>query len=328
MLQIHRCFDPRAIAAVHAPAPPVLPRRDDAAAHRRARLAPRTPIVLLATDDAQAPAAAIARAATMARMLEAELHVLGVVEGGVRERPHLDATRELIARRIASVARTERAEVHVRTGALAASTIELGRSLAPLVVVLSPSAGGHGKVAVEIADELRTPVLVAREPRPNGPIVAATDMRDPRYPVLQASRTLARALHTPMTYVHNASPAVPTTLDPMGVPFAYLSVARLDEEVADAKLARLQRLAHEEGEDVDAVVVRSYGTVGAILEAARDRDADVVTVGRRPCSWLGRLLGRRVPERIVDRCRRSVLIVPIAREPADGPARRAPEGSA
>lgn len=168
------------------------------------------------------------------------------------------------------------------------------------------------KIACKLAEHFNRPVLVARDARPSGEVIAASDMSHTGYPVLTFARKFARPLDRPLTFFHNATPISVYTADPMGSAITYASVGALQAEQAVGRQARLRRLA---GADpmVKTMVTQSPNEVEAILLVAKERDADVVVVGHRRRSWLSRWFARDIAERIVERCSRSVLLVPVER---------------
>lgn len=185
---------------------------------------------------------------------------------------------------------------------------EIAREDTPGLVIVEPRIGAAK--ACQLADRLGAPVLVARGARLTGEVIAASDMRRARFPVLSVARDYARALDRKIVYFHNAKPLPEPSHDPVVGSSTYAGMLALQDNVAEAKSARLTRLATT-GEDVVSIVARTRSTVDAVLELARERDADIVVVGHRPRPWFSRLLGQGTTERIIERSRRSVLIVPV-----------------
>lgn len=268
---------------------------------------------MLALDDRHAPFVALDRAITLARKLSSDLLVVGAVAPGeyVEKR-----TRALLVRlmsRLELLVVPHSMQIIVREGTPCQVAVNVGRAADPVLVVMSPPKDTAGELAAVVSDTLRRPVLVAREPVPEGHVVVATDMLDLRYPVLSRCRPLVQALRRSATFVHNA-PATCLLAAPLEATRSHVPANWLAEIAADAKLARLQTLAAEAGDDVEAVVVRSDRTIDAILEVANGRNADVVAIGRSLGSGRGPSRSHHTSERVVDRCRRSVLVVPFERE--------------
>ena len=265
----------------------------------------RRPVVLLALDDGISPSVAIRRARAVAIDLGGDVRVVVALAPRDQHEPTAILSRTLD--RVHAVANV--LDVELRFGKLCEVASQAATEHCADLVVLSPDAGGTGSVASTIAECTRVPVLVARDPHPDGPIVAATNLIDRRYPVLTASRDLARTLHKRATFFHNAIPIPPGGYFaaigagvPMGRPGS-------DIGMAHQPLARLRALT--DGTDANVVVARSPATLDALLAVARERDADIVTVGQRRRSWLARLMGRGFTRELVDRCPRSVLVIPV-----------------
>jgi nucleotide-binding universal stress UspA family protein len=272
---------------------------------------PRRPIVLLMLTDGEPPDVAVERASWLADGIGGELHTVVVLAKDTAIAPGGSSAR--VFGRIGALAPADRNDIMIRSGNLGDVAIEIGAARHAALVVVSPDAGGDGDTAIAIGDALRIPVLVARELRPDGPVIAATDMSHLEYPVLKVSWELARRLHKSITFFHSAMPASLLTLNPIGGPVSYLgssALSGLSDEVVAAKLSRLHELAAG-ADDVEAVVARSRAPLDGILKIAHDRGADIVTVGHRRHSWLGRRFEGRLSEKLADRCSHSVLIVPV-----------------
>lgn len=271
-------------------------------------MAPPRPVILLALDDHWPPTDAIVRASRAATALGGDLHVVAALAKHRRDEPAKTLTR--IVDRIRDLAPSNKIDVELRAGDLSQIAIHVGRRRNAVLVIVSPDAGGDGDTAAKVADALKVPVLVARTPRPNGAMVAATDMAHLQYPVLVTSRQFAQALDTPLMFFHNATPVSMFTLNPMISGTPYIDTSGVARDAAEAKLSRLRALAGSE-DDVDVVVARSHETLDAILEVAVERKADIVAIGHRRRSWIARTLGRHLTAKVADRCDQSVLIVPV-----------------
>jgi nucleotide-binding universal stress UspA family protein len=181
---------------------------------------------------------------------------------------------------------------------------------APAVIVVDSALGAAE--ARRLVDKLDRPVLIARDARPNGELLAASDMSDAQFPVLARARCYARALERDITFFHNAKPMSVFVADPMSGGTSYASMLQMQEDVAAAKSAQLRNLA-KTGRHAAAFVARAANTIDALLDLATERDADVIVVGHRPRSGIRRLLGRSTAERVIGRSGRSVLVVPVDR---------------
>lgn len=253
--------------------------------HHSNRDEPRTAIVHLVVAIGSMPRIAVQRAAVLeiTGVAVPSWHTWGGPRGAAaRLREDLHS----LQLRITPV-------LHVRSGSVANVAIESARTTRPAVVVLSPDAGASGRAAIAISSTLGVRVLVVRAPRAARPVIAATDMRHANFPVLAASCDLARRLGKATTFFHNDNEL-------------------LEGTPSESRLARLQEIAASASIEVDAIVVRSPGTLDSILRLADLADADVVSIGTRPRPWHARLgLAPGLPERIVDRCNCSVYVVPM-----------------
>ncbi|MBA3393178.1 MAG: universal stress protein [Deltaproteobacteria bacterium] len=273
----------------------------------------KRPVVMLTLDEGRTPFVALDRAITLARKLSSDLLVVGAVASGERVEERTRAQLVRLMSRLDLLVVPHGIEIVVRQGAPCEVAVSVGKAADPVLVVMNPSNHTAGGLATAVSDALGRPVLVARDPVPEGHVVVATDMLDLRYPVLSRCRPLAQALRRSATFVHNA-PATCRLAAPLEATRSDVSANWLAQIAADAKLARLQTLAAEAGDDVEAVVVRSDRTVDAILEVANGRNADVVAVGHPIGSGRLRLRSHHTSERIVEHCRRSVLVIPFERE--------------
>jgi nucleotide-binding universal stress UspA family protein len=265
---------------------------------------------MLLLDHRTATRVAIQRASSVSNALDANLHVvLAIPRGTAPRHPSLVASHVLDVLR--SSAPRHGFELEVVRGSLAELGSEIARDEAAALVVVDSHLGS--KRACRLAHELGVPVLVARDARPDGDWIAASDMQHRKFPVLSVARDFARALERDIIYFHNAKPGPVYVADPMAGAASYVEMLKSQDESAAAKRERLESMARRQA-NARSRVVRAANTADALLQLARDRDADMVAVGHRRRSWLGRVLGRGTPERVVDHCRRSVLIVPLRRD--------------
>jgi nucleotide-binding universal stress UspA family protein len=277
----------------------------------RARSGP----VLLALKGLAEPAGALRRGAELARAAGTFLAVLRVrdehrhLPGEAATLPASPAPTNLelaerttlwITAELGDAVRTHR--VLLSDAGFDSEVVHTARMLRASLVVLASDAHQRAEHATYLALRSNVPVLVAREAHAGGAIVAATDLDTSDYPVLRRAAELARRLNAPAVFVHN-----------VGEPHAAAS------EVADsgrrARLADASRmLARLQGElapQATAVVSESATASDAVLAIAKDLDADLIVVGARQRSWLGRALGGLMAERTAWRAPRSVLIVPM-----------------
>ncbi|MEZ4300241.1 MAG: universal stress protein, partial [Polyangiaceae bacterium] len=196
-------------------------------------------------------------------------------------------------------------------GDVASVAARVAEELGAHIVVMGSAA--NGKIASEVACQARVPVFVARAPRA-GTIVAATDLSDPRFPVLRRAGDLAGRSDRRTTIVHNVPPATGFDLYSMGVTPRFWPAEHEDADILSQYRRRLSALAGTLGIPAEPVVMTSASTSAAILEVGQETDADLLVVGAHPRSWLGRLLSPSVAETVVDRAARSVLVLPLSGE--------------
>lgn len=264
-------------------------------------------LVALLLDGRAATAAAIQRASDLSEAIDAQLSVvLGMPRRAATTHPDLLVAYVIEMLRARAPRRSF--ELHVVCASIAEVGAEIARDLAADLAVVD--AGLGASEACRLVDDLGAPVLVARDERPEGTWIAASDMAYFGFPVLSVARDLARVLDRELVYFHNAAPVSVMASDPMAGAGSLTEVLKLQDDDAEAKRARLEQFAHADRR-ARGLVTRAGSTVGALLDLAADRDADVLVVGHHPRSWLWRLMGRGTAERVVKRSRRSVLVVPL-----------------
>ena len=281
--------------------------------------------ILLALFETGTPDESLQRAFTLCRRLSAELHVLRVLPAlsDVNPKvPSLSGTHAVAA--LTRIVRAEQetkawlantlpdeqsARLQVRCGAFAEQVAAHAAALGADLIVMPPGEGRFGITVTGLASATGRPVLVARAATSEAAIVGATDLEDAGYPVLRKAAELAFRLKARVVAVHNVNPIPDTVSKGVASPV----MRRSDEGVSEADMQRLAHLAEQVPVDADTVIGHEANTVDAILREARILDADLVVVGTRPRprSWLNRLIGGRVAAQVVNRARRSVLVVPL-----------------
>lgn len=262
------------------------------------------PSVLLVLDHTAPSRAAVIRACRLSRLLDATLQIVDVVPVSAA---HPAGTS--VISRAAHLPGGERCDVEITYGEVRESAERAISRYRPVIVVMGAARGVE--LACELVDRGRVTVIVARPERTNGPFIAASDMGHVGFPVVARALELAERYARELTLFHNANAYPRLAGNPMEPPTRYASISDLMEATVAAKVTRLRGIAggHER---VDAVISRSQDTEASVLELARERDADLVIVGRRAPSWLGRVLGHHLTEHLLERCQRSVMIVPVA----------------
>lgn len=280
--------------------------------------------VLLAAGE-RSPLLALIRASELAEELEAELHVLRVLSPPARSPaakfvstpPDSDEFRLLEAvlgcyreTRALSAQVSGRdggdARIEVRIGSFVDAVAQHAAGLRVMLVVVPAHDAEYGASITLLARTLDLPVLVARPPTQGETILAATDLRDPSYPVLHLAADLARHLALNVIALHNYAPP--------GAPQFPASSQSLSAEEEDELTDRAQRLdfatsaldAPSEG-----VVACLNSTVDAILGLARSSAAEVIVVGTRAPSLAGAALQCSVASEVAERAEPSVLVAPL-----------------
>ncbi len=243
--------------------------------------------VVLLLDHRSGVCIPVTRAARLCDVLGADLHAVLALPR--KDESLFRAQVSYLARLLEAVRPQRGHELEVVHGTPGEAGVAAARERDPEMVVVD--AGVGGREACRIVDDVGAPLFVARDPRAMGEMIAASDLIPHRLPVLSITRDYARALERPMTAFHNASPT-----DPLAT--------------TERRLKRLFGFARE-AHAADAVVAQGASTLESLLSLAHERDADVVAVGHRPCTWMSRLVGKRLAERVVRRCQRSVMVVPI-----------------
>lgn len=294
--------------------------------------------VLVATCFDEASAVALRRGQQMARILDARLVVLHVVppqswihvlfpqEHTTDARAMqdllveaLDTTRSWCEDVLGPLAAEP--TIILKRDHVARAILEAASELHASVIVLGDSPGSsggllEGSVATSVIYDAHSPVLIAREERPNHEIVAATDFSDAEYPALQQAARLGVRLGARVTFMHNVDASdYMAAASIFGLPITTTVLPR-EPDLARRK-HELEGLAHDIGTDIATAVVLGAGSAAAILDAARTRDADLVVVGARRRSRMAGRLSPGTAVTVARRARRSVLTVPLhGREPS------------
>lgn len=293
--------------------------------------------VLFACPDMHWPASALLRAGVLAEGLRDELFVLQVcapprTNWRQRHRPdplfalrrveNLERTRGAAIARCATLLWPTVPDERILSSegdfvdAVVQSAAELGVEL----IVLPPQCHDCGNTATRIVASARVPVLVARPGRSHNVVVAATNLADRRYPVLRQARSFGALLHADLLLVHNVVPSF-VSLSPET---AMLWLAGPPSLQAQLMQRRLAQAAEGLSRCVGTVVKTEPNTVHAILDAARQCDADLIVVGvTRSYSRWQRLWGHGVAARVTQQAQRSVLLFPVAPPSSESTAQAA-----
>jgi nucleotide-binding universal stress UspA family protein len=250
--------------------------------------------ILVGTSLDAASAIALRRAVALGRTFAAHIRVVFALPWGghpirVVEEEQRARVMEWAARKARVVLDPERVicRLDEPATALARDALESGASL----VVIGTS---HARSTAGLADRLLrlapVRVLVARLPRHRDAVVAATDLRDKRFPVARAAAAWANAYDARVTLIHNLE-AVSNLKD--------VSRKQLWPVLRD--LLHLTRALEPVRR---AHLSRGVSTPAAVSELVRAQAADLLVVGSR------RAGGRTVSD-LLATTSSSVLVVPI-----------------
>ncbi|HEY8079634.1 MAG TPA: universal stress protein, partial [Labilithrix sp.] len=174
-------------------------------------VAPRTVVAAVSLDAASL--VALLRASFFARQLGGELRVVHVLWEPAE--PSAVRLRES-ARIVLEWARGAGVDlppecVVIRAGSPDVELARVASTASTGLLVLGGRADGDsgspGHVARFVARNATAPVVVTSPPAPSRRVVAASDLRDERYPVLRAAAAFAVALGARATAVHNVEAA-------------------------------------------------------------------------------------------------------------------------
>jgi nucleotide-binding universal stress UspA family protein len=270
--------------------------------------------ILFVLRHTSRPRAALKMASALAAATQAELHLLSVLPhtGPFGER--VDDPRDVLAAwrcidECVTICRQTRAwfeetleetldlqRLRIRCGRPSGAIALRASELDARLVVLAPGADSLGPLAMSVARACSRPVLLARNSVAGGTVIAATDLRDGRYPVVRQASALGAALGARVVAVHN----VRCLSNPLGVcPDAG---ARPVLELPRQMLAELPA-------SLDLIVTTEVDPVGAILEQAQRHRSGVIVVGARSRS--GRRSDVSVPLEVIARSRCSVLVTSL-----------------
>jgi len=306
----------------------------------RARVEARPVRVLVAVANDATSGNALQRGDVLARALGAELYVLHVlpprrwlhgIVGRGRRGAAAERSEEMLAAGDATLRFCELMlarpfspqRILTRRGDVAETVEEVAQQLDAALLALGGSAGaGSGRrgsrgTVAKILRRSTRPVLVARASTRSDAIVAATDFSDWSFPALTRAAEIGGRLQAPLTFVHNVDPlAALIAGSAFGAPAMVLGASLHDAE--RRREEHLRYVASTLGRHIDTVVTCRKEASDAILDVARERDADMIVVGAHRRRGLRDLAGRGTAETVAAAARRSVLAVPMA--PAEAAA--------
>lgn len=267
-----------------------LPGTRAAAAIRAVR-----PIVVGVSMD-PASAVALVRGSELARSLRVPLLVAHVAEkqgeGGGRSSSSLLRRSIRAWARFATGVELSESSIRITTGNPVRGLLDTAERNHAEILVLgghhSSAPGSTAELSSRVVEQSKLPVLLAAERRRNGAFVVASDLSNPRAPVVDAAASLASRLGLPVTVVHN----VPGSAEQL---------------VFWNRMEKLSPLV------AGLVVPSAEGTIthrprasDGVLHVARAKDVDVVALGAHPA------LGSTARE-ILSEAERSLLFIPLPR---------------
>ncbi len=261
------------------------------------------------------PLAAALRAEVYAQLLGADLFVLAVVDvtnqatKTVQPWFHFDRAQRFLKDSLPGL---DERHVLLRIGGFAELVTEVAIALDAALVVIPPAEKNPGKLANQIATTAEVMVMVARQPQFRNTVVAATDLSNPRYPVVSAADQLRDCLSAELVLIHNVVPAVFSG----GLEAAWPLTGSPSAQTLSQVAVRLRNVASSCGACSEALVAVAWNTANEILRIAQERDADVVVIGTRRRTRWAQLLDKGVAVRVIRAAKQSVLIVPVKTKPA------------
>ncbi len=237
------------------------------------RVLGRQRAILVATSLDESGLVALQRGYMLSQIFGARLHLAHVLPNAVPPLvEHEDAVQEAVVRWAAA-----RADVVVPLRSVHAAVGDpslairraANRAGAELIVVGAPTNEDSAGMIASLAGALSgsSALLVAHPPRTSCELVAATDLRDAKFPVVKIAAQLAEALAARVTVVHNLENDGPV-----------LAVAL---ENITGRLRELEQLASELDQIRGGRVSTTRTTAEAIADVARTCDADIAVVGMR-----------------------------------------------
>ncbi|MEO8178773.1 MAG: universal stress protein [Deltaproteobacteria bacterium] len=318
---------PRPLASIPRPAPSMRPARV------RRRVGPR---IVLALFEQECSALGLQRTVSLARALDARVHVLRILPGLTRIQTLF--SRRSVKRAVRAVQRTLSANrvtrswlrdtpgavdfvehVAVAHGDFVEQTAAYAATVDAQLIIVTPRGRQLGETVTSLACAALTPVLVAHEQMAELNIVAATDLQNHDYPVLSRAAELARQLTASLVAVHNVTPERIG-----GGDINWTFSLPQSEAVYNARSHQLFRATERLPVDTKTIVLDKLNCVDAILGEADAQRADLVVVGTRRRGWLDGFVTGSVATQVVNRAQRSVLVLPLADRHSSTPGSFAP----
>jgi nucleotide-binding universal stress UspA family protein len=262
----------------------------------------RAGCVLFVTSSERPPSASLRRAQELADRSHAELQVLRVMSERQLTQPQggragadtvlarfVEAARAT-SRRCREILASRYAEERLvlAVGSLRDSAVVRASEVAAALLVI-PAGELRGRDVTALARTTARPVLVLRPKlRDAHSIVAATDLKEPNFPVLRTARYLAAVRRSSVVALH----------------------ALRSRRFAAAVSEKLKSASAALGLDGSALLP-AQDTVSAILDEAGKREADVIVVGTHERTPWARVVRSSIAAQLIDRAQQSVWVEPM-----------------
>lgn len=233
--------------------------------------------------------------------------------------------RQAVEDRMASMLGSDKGELFIERGIPYAELIRCADTWnADLIVV-----GSHGKsdlehvflgsVAARVSRHARCSVLVARPESRSGVVLAATDLSDPSLPAIRAAADEARRRSARLVVMSVVDWSGASWMAAAGAPFGIapaLASPELQRESHRLLLETLTQAIQRLGATGEPRVVEG-SPVDAIIECAKEIQAELVVVGTHGRTGLARLALGSVAEKVMQTAPCSVLAVRLQDPEAD-----------
>ncbi|HEY2734012.1 MAG TPA: universal stress protein [Polyangiales bacterium] len=279
--------------------------------------------MLFALSGGERPTSSLKRSREIARQLSTDLHVVQVLaelpsmSSGFPQARAAQALASL-EDNLAAIHATPRWLGHVLggdlsqdkfavyTGAFVEKVVDHAALVDASLIVLAERKRRFGTMVTMLSRASGLPVLVLRDASSEPSILAATDLEDARLPVLRRAADFGERFHVRVVAFHNLTPSSSTPSAP--IPNGLESVLR------KLRLSWASRELHLAGE----TIASESSPADAIVRTAHANNVDLVVVGARAVSRLGRFSLNNIAVDVVDRARSSVLVIPLERAVAPG----------
>ena len=232
----------------------------------------------------------------------------------------VEQTRKALAEHARTELGLELTEVFVDRGKPYAEVVRRGESHgADFIVVGSHGRSGLsrvvlGSVAERVTRHAHCSVLVARNARKGGIVLAATDLSDPSLPAITAGAAAAKRSGARLVVVSALDWTSPAAIQGLGVIGAVpaLPPPALSQEVRGVLRSTLEQAMERLGAVGEARVLEG-SAASAIVACAEELGAELVVVATHGRTGLARLTLGSVAERVIRGASCSVLAVRLAR---------------